>query len=433
MLISKYIDGELSHEEDATLRRILKDDNFSREKFDSSVELHLEMAEDAASIEVPKYLYSKTEDMLMMKILSTAPNIKTLTPERSKRSLYGYSIAASLLIAFFLSAALRLGDGSLPQLHLALNQNTDKGELADNHVVANSENALEAGYKKANNIHHIKKSNSNKTVNTPLEFSQIDDINLTGSNLASVYKPNDNISNIVKNLTDDNKSDRVIAVNQSKSAVNLLDQLNTNVGKGDVFQQNNLFGNGKIGDINLDEILLTTIISQSFSTSGFQTSNGKPVMNYSQSIAYSINPDNQVGVEFGFMEFTSQYSYYITIPGRSRGGSGTEVLEPSLEDGTFVTTKITSEGNNRMFWGSAFYERSFLRDASGFYLDGRLGIGSINEGLLSYLRFTAKYELFNGVMLTAGSESRFMLMDIPGYSRGMKSLFGMVYGVQFKF
>ena len=73
--ISKYIDSELTDEEDVRLREMLSEDDFARDKFDSAVTVHLAMKEDSQAIEPPEDIYRQTEDIVLMKILASQPII----------------------------------------------------------------------------------------------------------------------------------------------------------------------------------------------------------------------------------------------------------------------------------------------------------------------------------------------------------------------
>ncbi|MFH1051656.1 MAG: hypothetical protein V1779_12110 [bacterium] len=96
-LISKYLDGEMSVEEDELLRESLSADAMARLKFDSAVNLHLAMKEDAESIFPPDELLAQTEDMILMKIFAKAPESR-----KRRAAVWSYVPMLAAAIAFFL-------------------------------------------------------------------------------------------------------------------------------------------------------------------------------------------------------------------------------------------------------------------------------------------------------------------------------------------
>ncbi|MGA2296094.1 MAG: hypothetical protein ABSG15_00920 [FCB group bacterium] len=103
--ISKYLDGELSEEEDFFLRHEVSKNPTAREKFDASVGLHLAFREDAESVFPPEDLVQSTEDIVLMKILAQAPdNIeRSYTWRRS-------AVLVSFIFLFLLGSLFKISD-----------------------------------------------------------------------------------------------------------------------------------------------------------------------------------------------------------------------------------------------------------------------------------------------------------------------------------
>ena len=75
-LIMKYIDGELTIEEDNILRAYLKQDPLAKDLFDEYLEIHLNLKDDAETIVLPNSVAEKTQNIVMMKILNETNNYK---------------------------------------------------------------------------------------------------------------------------------------------------------------------------------------------------------------------------------------------------------------------------------------------------------------------------------------------------------------------
>jgi hypothetical protein len=99
-LISKYLDGNLTNEEDAILRFAINNDLKAKNAFEQSVHIFSIMKKDAQDIRVPKKLLSNTEDIIMMKYINIAnQNIKSVPVKRNYKFAYNL-IAASVCFLF---------------------------------------------------------------------------------------------------------------------------------------------------------------------------------------------------------------------------------------------------------------------------------------------------------------------------------------------
>jgi anti-sigma factor RsiW len=72
-LISKYLDGELSYQEDIELREILANDPEAKATFEEYVEMDYILKKDAQDTSLPKDLKDSVEDQVLMRIMSQTP------------------------------------------------------------------------------------------------------------------------------------------------------------------------------------------------------------------------------------------------------------------------------------------------------------------------------------------------------------------------
>lgn len=480
-LISKYLDGELSFEEDIELRRLISEDDYSREKFYSSVSVHLALREDAASIETPDDVFRETEDKVMMRILQDAP--PEAEPKRKRRFIPALLPIAA---AFLLFLAVPFGDmerillspSLLVESKLEQPESNDKTvpESAAEELAYEETQSAEPATDLVSDDRDIAASDDSPrednpravpafTATGPAGNTAVSDlaINETAAQLQDFPIPvnlvSDDISlgsgnesgliNTGVKTSDVNALQAVVsiprdglalgkpdpALRKSRIPENILNTRNT-LPDSEVMQIdpfNNPYEN--------DEITVASFFGTDFYRGGMESKDSRILSHFSQSVAYSMNDDERMGIELGFTEYsyTENTIRQFALPQNESGGGGmVEVLDPSSYDGSengYITVPIEVDRNKQIFWGAAFYERTVF-DSFGLSLQGRLGFGSSEDGILGYGRLFAKYELFSGLYVTLGSEGRFFtakMYDLSQMDKKLRSTASVIYGLQFKF
>ncbi len=100
VLITKYLDGDLSSNEDKELRHVLSETPDAKVAFDDAVAVHHAVRANADSISVPDDLARDTEELVLMKIFSEVP--PTLPAQDPERWRTPAVTAVLLLIALML-------------------------------------------------------------------------------------------------------------------------------------------------------------------------------------------------------------------------------------------------------------------------------------------------------------------------------------------
>jgi hypothetical protein len=435
ILISKYIDSELSPTEDLQLRDVLRDNVHSKSKFDSAIDVHHQLKQDAASIRVPEKLLRDTEDKILMNIMATQPASAQITKMSSR--WYQYSAAAVVLLAFMISGVIRISEQNSPRA-IAFLQNS-------NAVSVDSDNILVTESSDNNSSNPIElKSESVSQIATIDEIKVYD---IAVDNIISDILPKDEIaeatlSNQTSSESNDSKQEILLtekSIIQSDNSKNLLNNL-PDGGTIQLPQSNysvvsNLpvtyFAEPFIG---LAGVQLHTFMSYDFSHSGFKTSGNSPILNISQSISYSATDRLGFGIEFGITEFTYDRQQNIYIPGNVENHNGPSVQVPTGSGSNHIIVPVEIETVRQFMWGTAFMDYSFVK-YDDFVIVGRLGLGGSNEGPLGYGRVYAQYDLFRYLSLTIGTEGRLFINDLPNsqYNRAMRSSSSVVYGIRLKF
>jgi hypothetical protein len=172
------------------------------------------------------------------------------------------------------------------------------------------------------------------------------------------------------------------------------------------------------------------------SRSGFSANKSTSITHFSQSLAYSIDNTNKLGLEFGYTQYDYTSNMMINVPINSQPGNHIKE-NPEIGHGQdeFISVPFPVNQKKQIFWASTFYENTILA-FSDLSLNARLAIGGSNDGPLSYGRFFAKYEFINGVSATLGTEGRIFfakLPDINNVEKDLKATFSIIYGFQIIF
>lgn len=445
-LILKYIDGELNPAEDELLRKFIRDDSDAKELFDSYVELHASMQEDARTITVPQNLFDETEDLVMMRILEEEPSYAAAVSEKISESKFSKllsllsvsnlnllantfsarPLAAGVAMVLFIVSTIVINDGKLPIMPIA--DNSEVKMNTENSEIQNIEEKITSS-KQIKSQSVAKKSEEPPT--TFVSDSKIEESQTAFVNSTIVNESTEKTFNIEEDVNSINKE--VPAANEDKlmNAIDLINMPANSSTPKDVSQ----FNNSMVSDIlaltnpesplNFNQVQITSFAGQDYFRQGINASNKESFSNFSQSISYSANEQNRFGLEFGYMEFEMYKEVYLSLPNQLL------VLMPNdlgMDAGP-VTTKVPV----RLFWGSAFYERTIL-DYRGFSLNGRIGAGASAGGPVAYLRLFARQRIISGIYLTIGSEGKIFRTDHPLFdSNKMNTVGTLMYGLQFAF
>lgn len=427
LLISKYIDGELTASEDEQLRHLLKEDPAAREEFDSFLELHLAMIEDADTIVIPTQVKRATEDRVMMAILNDTPKIIPIN--KSYNTYYkAAAVAIFLMFAFLFNVndkyyqftdvsdnlennkkAITETEGIENIKTPSINKKSSKKSNFQNsayaqNTISNESTSSQELAVVTNNIVDNPTLNSNAKVNTVIDNQ---------SKQVNYPSPKDNVTNLESNF---NNSSKIEITSSNMDLVMPKDMNNPD-----------LFFNFSQNDINL-----TTSVSYDFIRNGISTYENSTIKNFSQSISYSINESSRIGLEFGLTEFYYPMTYYIKVNSSVNNNSKVEVLEPGKSDDYILVPVIVRE-SEKNYWGTVFFEQNILNYGE-FAIDGRLGLGSTTDGYLGIGRIIAKYNIISGLYISAGAEGRSFSYNLPlKNSRGIANNLSYVWGIYFQF
>jgi hypothetical protein len=445
-LLSRYLDGELTHDEDAVLRQMLASDPQAREAFDTAVLLHVHMQCEPAEPPCPT-LWDSIEAATVAQPLRASTMGLQRPISRSKRRLVAvaYTLAALLCVAPVHHMMFNLNDtmaGGLPELQT---------------IDGNQQSETRAG-----NLNGVQ---APSTAATPPSVKVVEDLSADG--MAGAVQDGDFEKSTIVIVAEmlDTQPEQIHEVEPQQTPT-----LRSFLGSSNMGSQ----PNGQTNWAAISEPSSTRDVAESSNTSesvsqrapvhveaSYNTSVSTSashitnVQQVSQSTGFVLASSTVVGIEVGVTSYTLAYSGNVetTSESAAAGRRSTENVsdyqqtigtnEPSnsfvvpsaklamVPQQSIATGTQMVRGSRaiQQLWGSAFAQFPLLELANVDIL-ARAGVGLGEDGVTSYSRLTAEYALAKGVGLLLGAEARGMQYRV-GTVNSMASAtsFGLSIGV----
>ena len=446
-LISKYLDGEMTVQEDEVLRGSLSADATARLKFDSAVNLHLAMKEDAESIFPPDELLAQTEDMILMKILAKAPET-----QRKRAAIWSYTPMLAAMIAFFMlvsvfeisdfsqltinneqltihsSKVVNLQTAEGKQLTIVNNKlKTQNSKPATNNRQPMIENIMIADGSDGT-VGAASGSGSYLSANIPLQPVEVSEPEASNEEILDIPPA-------VTNRQDIANSFSLSAIANNDDKIHVVENHSDIPNKVNVEPLMIDLGIPLMNDItNTNDVQVASFFGTDIARGGINV-NDAVISHFSQSVAYAVDEDERYGVEVGFTGYTFIDKGTVNVEVKFGGTTGVESYEGGNNFSIGYPQDISLKSDKQLLWASAFYENTFL-NYNGLSFTGRLGVGGMSEGPLGYSRIFALYSLFNGLYITLGAEGRLFSAEFSKFSENedkFKTSASLIYGLQFKF
>lgn len=463
VLITKYLDGELTAVEDRELRQLLSQNPEAKSAFDLSVSLHHALRKDAHLTVPSPQLVRETEERVLMSILNhPAPR----QPKKEKRFLALFSTGSAVLtglVAVLLPLfTSTIGQEMLPAFH------SEVASIPAQTVISNDVNHPQNISVPVHQLHRTNRNthragggsitrhagNNGALLASTIPVTSVTD----GRNNDSEMQQGDDNPAVYANQSRDiyaRNSLQEGAVTNLSGAASTISSGPTSLairpGSASIIQTS-LFPEGLFSTVSFgDRVHLTSTFGHDF----LDGSAGKAgdLSFFSQSLAYSMSDDENAGIELGYLWFTYGRPTVKFIPASvqapNRGnedpfgydrktvlhkiqGQSDASLEPDTEqpDGEYVTEMQTMP--KQTWWGAAFYERT-LYEKERISLQGRVGAGGSNDGALAYVRAVGLYRVLDNLSLSVGFDAKGMVLRTPYVtpkSHTVKTSFSFVYGFQ---
>lgn len=139
----------------------------------------------------------------------------------------------------------------------------------------------------------------------------------------------------------------------------------------------------------------------------------------SASLAYGVSEQMKVGLEIGSTSYSMTRDMTVLSghaagtgafssakPADVSGGSG-KLSNPEPSNADFVVSTMTIQTQETQIWGTAFVEHKLFA-LNAISISGRLGAGIAEDGMIGYGRLSGEWKVGGPVSIVAGAETRAM-------------------------
>jgi hypothetical protein len=475
-LLFRYLDGEISREEDQILREQLTQDKELNEDFQTFLEIDYNINKLNDEIEFPDDFLNEIGNNIQTK-LAVDQQVRIIRKELNARYTKRFVIVPAL-IALFISIFVSNIENPFFNLNRIFSANQNEINEPEVKTINNQTNSKKVSSK--SNISKAKTFANNQILqNDALQI--VDDVNLTvdQSNLDNnLFESSVNSDKIITNsraissdvsIKDDSnqeffetisKSIPIISLNSTGESATLSDNqdfdkqssngtnsynsysksssINNNYESSSNYSNRNSSVNYLPFDHsinfsgNFTNIELKTIVGTDFFNFGVDK-NSMFVNSFTQSFASKIDDFNKVGLETGYSEFNSKVMKYIEIKNSKTNSSKLLSQEDSDENPLLTRIENVQSQFERMFLVGVFYELDYLK-GENYALSSRLTLGATDVGAYSSLKFMFNYKLFKNVNVTIGSDARIFNGNFNASTQNeINSTLSLIYGLNFAF
>jgi hypothetical protein len=441
VLISKYLDGDLTPQEDDTLRGLLTADPTAREAFDSAVLLHIAMRCEDES-DVPSHELDAVRLMIHDRMLASPYSSSVTTPHLPVRGKGpGRSMKSMVAMLSILILAI------VPISNNWIDLRPDALAVARVETMPDNREAIQ---RQDESI-----SVSRGETRPPSERVDLEHVLLPEPVVAMSVTGIGQFSEAVGEQS--SQEDDVASAASVPTLAVLMDQPAETIPAA-VTKLRSPAADGAIErrfGASVD-VILTSVIGMGV---GGSEKTEEAVTQIAQSIGYGVDRKTQLGIEIGATAYsrviehsglTSNAGSSIASGGGSMraltmilerdkiqrldppGSQDDKIVDPVHGGGSFDDIRFTSVTQARSMWGAAFVQRTIV-STNAASVAARIGAGASQDGLIGYGRIHAEYSIFPAVSVSLGGEAR-MLPYRSGSAPGRGgttagTLFSLLYGV----
>lgn len=374
-LISAYLDGELTPEQDRELRESLASDPAARQAFDAAVLIHIGLQCEDRTV-APADLRSSV--FAAIDVIAAEEEHHAATIGVSKRPINVVNRSAGVLAMMLLIMCIPVADLVIERpAPMATVVSLDQPSMAVTSI----------------NVRKTKKPRLQETVQNT-EASVAEDVTTEFAEMSA--------------------SGNV----QEQHNVSMPDvPLSAYLG-GLVASSTQPSERGQV--ISAAEQPLPVFITTSYAAGMASTVPGAAdVRQISASLAYGVSERGKVGLEVGSTSYamtrdmtvlsghaSSSDAFASAKPVGQDGGSG-KLSSPEPNNADYESSTVSVRTEERQFWGTAFYEHK-LFSYNSISVQGRLAAGVGEDGPLGYGRLMGEWKVAGGISIVAGAETRAM-------------------------
>jgi len=412
-LISKYLDGELSHEEDQRLRNLVAADPLARQAYESAAMLHVSMATEPDA-DVPRDVDEGTLQLVTHMAMSAQSGSVPLSRVTKRLNV----VVAGILALLILFIGTPFGGKSvyLPRVSMV----TLDSETTIDPTQSTTDSPIQVGTRDGRAIVARREILESSGIPVALgEHSAEEHEAIAQGTIAEQTNAQQklHVNEALEQWIADVEDRAVHSPAPNITAIPLASGLSS-LHSGGFDLENH------VAVRTYPAVLVTTMyrgLAQSNSVVG-------PVVNLSQGVSYGISENMTVGLEVGSMTYDVRDIHRGTFGGTTTSHGSAAPVPASMSSNTvpvaqeaaktqvsgrsagFSTTTFESIRAVRSVWGLVSLQRDVLTMAN-FTAGAQIGIGMNEAGGLGVARLQLRYHLTSGVHLHGGAELRWLLMD----------------------
>lgn len=453
-LLFRYLDGEITRDEDKTLREVIKNDPELGEDFQSFLEIDYHINKINDEFEYPDDFLNEVGNKISNQMVLDN-ELNQMRKQVRRQYATRFLLVPAMIATFFFAFLISVQNPEIDLLNFSLNRNSGTDVINQPSADSQEINVISSAQKTLSNpiysnrpisIAKVEQNNDNKAkfIGEIVEKDEIsinndETTNTTNHSIILAIEQTKNSDEpILNNKSNENAIEYQGSISNTNFALNL--PINNNLNSEDFyinpkFQSFNsgLFQSALVNNSNIE---INSLLGTDLVQIGVNSTN-QIISSFTQSFAAEITNGSSLGLEAGYMEFKSNAKKITEISKPNKGGlNGYTVLElenNSSDNPVLIRVEGIEVVNQRLFWVGLFYERNFL-NYENFNISSRISLGASDNGVISSLKFLAKYNLTRGIILTFGTDAKIFEGSFnENQINRINSAFSLIYGVKFSF
>lgn len=452
-LLFRYLDGEITRDEDKILREIIKEDPELGKDFESFLEIDYYINKSNEEFDYPEEFINQIGNQISNQIV-VDNQVRQMRRELRRYYATRFVLIPAMIATFFLSFLISVQNPEIDLFSISSNNSNTGNVNIENKGIDKIISSINQFPKDKSPINN----NSNKLALSKLSKnyeilnnSQFDNAETTNNIEPIEFSLELNMQEGSYSTTDNSKNIETHQQSQLKDAINNVNfnliqlqytNLLSNNSLNEQFKINpktqpinfNIFQSPFVGQSNIQ---INSLVGTDIFNVGVNSTN-QIINSFTQSFAVEIANGSSFGLESGYMEFKSNTKKITEISSKltKNGLNGLTIVElenNSSENPVLIRIEGVQSINYRMFWVGVFYERNFL-DFNDFDVSSRISFGLSDNGIISSLKLIGKYNLTKNITLTFGSDAKIFEGSFnENQINRINSTFSLIYGVKFAF
>ncbi|MEN6294931.1 MAG: hypothetical protein ABFD61_02230 [Chloroherpetonaceae bacterium] len=426
-LIFKYIDGTITRNEDAILRKMIEVNPSFKQEYDTLLSIDFEIKKDAEEIDYPDDFFDNVEHQIQYKIYLDKQNA---IAKKKKIVRQAFVPLLALLLIFSIS---NIGNPSnqISKLYsgnktFQSSTNQTPKELAK--IKSPTGNRLRTKLMHTSTISNRNQQIQNSEIAEnpirPLEDSRFIKSNSRNYKIDSEYINDETFAQNIQ-MNNQNVNNRIFISNNFQQNVNAPIQASQgNISNSNVF-------NSLPNITNSVQVELNSFLGSDVAFFGVNKSNST-ITSFTQSIAFDMDTKSKIGIETGYIQVGIEKDKYLEIKLSSLDAFGSTIN--SGGSGLLIKTPGKENYEQRIIWAGLFYERNIL-EYNALAISSRVGAGLSDNGFIGNVKLFAKYKVSKSIDFTLGGESKLFSGgdDVSVNNSKFISTISIIYGVHFGF